>query len=110
MVYHPIVMMPILSILIFLPLIFALVIAILPQHYAPYFKWITLGVTGVELILSSYLYLSFDKSALSYQFQEQLDWITLPLGALGVGSIDYLLGVDGISLPMVLLAGIVTYY
>ena len=109
MVYHPIVMMPILSILIFLPLIFALVIAILPQHYAPYFKWITLGVTGVELILSSYLYLSFDKSALSYQFQEQLDWITLPLGALGVGSIDYLLGVDGISLPMVLLAGIVMF-
>lgn len=101
--------MPILSILIFLPLIASLVIAFSPDQYKAYFKWFTLGVTGVELLLCIFLYFNFDKTTSDYQFLEQIDWITLPLGTLGVGSIDYLLGLDGISLPMVVLTGIVMF-
>jgi NADH-quinone oxidoreductase subunit M len=101
--------MPILSILIFLPFIASLVVAFLPNRYKAYFKWFTLIITGIELLLCIYIYLNFDKGITDYQFLEQIDWITLPLGNLGVGSIDYLLGIDGISMPMVLLTGIVMF-
>ena len=101
--------MPILSLLIFLPIFASLVLAFSPERFVPYFKWITLVVTGGELLLCVYLYLKFNRQVSDYQFLEQYDWITLPLGNLGIGSIDYLLGVDGISLPMVLLTGIVMF-
>jgi NADH-quinone oxidoreductase subunit M len=101
--------MPILSLLIFLPIFASLVLAFTPERFVPYFKWVTLIVTGAELLLCIYLYLQFDKQVADYQFLEQYDWITLPLGNLGIGSIDYLLGVDGISMPMVLLTGIVMF-
>lgn len=99
--------MSILSVLIFLPLVFSLVIAILPENYRAYYKWITLAVTAIEFLLCMRLYFLFDQQTAEYQFVEQIDWITLPLGALGIGSIDYLLGIDGISMPMVLLTGLV---
>jgi NADH-quinone oxidoreductase subunit M len=101
--------MPILSLLIFLPIIASLVLAFTPERFVPYFKWVTLIVTGIELLLCTSVYFQFDKQVADYQFLEQYDWITLPLGNLGVGSIDYLLGVDGISMPMVLLTGIVMF-
>ena len=101
--------MPILSLLIFIPIIASLILAFTPERFVPYFKWVTLVITGLELLLCIFLYLAFDKQVADYQFLEQYDWITLPLGNLGIGSIDYLLGVDGISMPMVLLTGIVMF-
>lgn len=101
--------MPILSLLIFIPIIASLILAFTPERFVPYFKWVTLVITGLELLLCVFLYLKFDRQVADYQFLEQYDWITLPLGNLGIGSIDYLLGVDGISMPMVLLTGIVMF-
>ncbi len=101
--------MSVLSLLIFFPLICSLAIALLPDQYKAYYKWLTLLVTGIELLGCLWLYGQFDKQATGYQFLEEIDWITLPLGSLGVGSIDYLLGVDGISMPMVLLTGLVMF-
>ena len=101
--------MPILSLLIFIPIIASLILAFTPERFVPYFKWVTLIITGLELLLCLFLYLKFDRQISDYQFLEQYDWITLPLGNLGIGSIDYLLGVDGISMPMVLLTGIVMF-
>lgn len=101
--------MPILSLLIFIPIFASLILAFTPERFVPYFKWITLVVTGTELLLCIFVYFQFDRQVADYQFLEQYDWITLPLGNLGIGSIDYLLGVDGISMPMVLLTGIVMF-
>jgi NADH-quinone oxidoreductase subunit M len=42
-----------------------------------------------------------------FQFVERTDWISLPLGSLGKLSIDYYLGVDGLSVLLVLLSAIV---
>ena len=101
--------MTILSLLIFIPIFASLILAFTPERFLPYFKWVTLAITGIELILCIFLYFQFDRQVADYQFIEQYDWITLPLGNLGIGSIDYLLGVDGISMPMVLLTGIVMF-
>jgi NADH-quinone oxidoreductase subunit M len=101
--------MPILSLLIFIPIFASLVLAFTPERFVPYFKWVTLIITGIELVLCVFLYLQFNTQIADYQFLEKHDWVTLPLGNLGVGSIDYLLGVDGISMPMVLLTGIIMF-
>lgn len=97
----------ILSLLIFLPIVGSLVIALLPDNQHVPFKWIALGVTLAELLLSTVAYFQFDQSQTSYQLLEHTDWITLSMGNLGVVSIDYLLGIDGISLPLVVLSAVV---
>ena len=63
----------------------------------------------MEFLLTIWVYLQFDQHTEGFQFLVQKDWITLPLGSLGVASIDYLIGVDGISMPMVLLTGLVMF-
>ncbi|ADB40886.1 complex I subunit 4 family protein [Spirosoma linguale] len=97
----------ILSLLIFIPLIGSLVVALLPERQTGLFRWVALAVTLVELVLAGMAWAGFDKAEAGYQFLQQVDWITLPLGNLGVVSIDYLVGVDGISLPLVVLSAVV---
>nr|WP_242920697.1 NADH-quinone oxidoreductase subunit M [Pontibacter liquoris] len=65
-----------------------------------------------QLVLAVFLYFRFDGAALAngqqgYQFAEKLHWIGFSLGTLGRFQIDYFVGVDGISISMVLLTGIV---
>ncbi|GAB3986964.1 NADH-quinone oxidoreductase subunit M [Spirosoma daeguense] len=96
-----------LSLLIFLPLLGSLLIAVLPDSLADRFRWVTLIITFIEVILASFAYISFDTTIAGYQLLEQIDWITLPLGRLGIASIDYLVGVDGISLPLIVLSAVV---
>ena len=96
-----------LSLLIFLPLLGALVVALLPDNQGRVFRWIALLITLVEVVLAAAAYASFDTALAGYQLVEQADWITLPLGGLGVASIDYLVGIDGISMPLVVLSAVV---
>ncbi|GAB2520192.1 complex I subunit 4 family protein [Spirosoma aerophilum] len=97
----------ILSLLIFIPLIGSLVVALLPESRSTQSRWIALAVTLADLVLAGMAYGGFDKSVGGYQLLEQANWITLPLGNLGIASIDYLLGVDGMSLPLVVLSAVV---
>ena len=99
--------MPLLSLLIFLPLTGALLVALLPGGRASLYRWVAVAITGAEVALSALAYAQFDRAQAGYQLLEQADWITLPMGSLGVASIDYLVGIDGISLPLVLLSAVV---
>jgi NADH-quinone oxidoreductase subunit M len=107
--------MYILSTLIFWPLLGTLVILLLPYTQQHRYKWIAAGFCLVELLLTFWLYSNYKTTnhlpikTHYYQFIEQFDWITLKLGDLGIVSIDYLLGIDGISLPMVLLTAVVMF-
>lgn len=97
----------ILSSLIILPLIGALVILLLPKVYKNSFKWICLIIQILSLISIFTILNLFDKQQAGYQFIEHSEWIRLALGAKSMLSIDYILGVDGLSFPMVILSGIV---
>ena len=97
----------ILSLLIFVPLLGSLIVVLLPEHRAMAFRWIALVTTMAEGALAGWAYARFDPAHAGYQLLEQADWITLPLGNLGTASVDYLVGVDGISLPLVLLSALV---
>ena len=91
--------LPILSILTFLPLAGVLVLAILPGSgpgAAKRFWSIGLAVSLVEFIISIPVLIAFDASVAGMQFTEHVPWIE----SLGI---SYSLGLDGISLWLVML-------
>lgn len=85
---------PILSWLIFLPLLGIIPLLILKNDEAA--KWWTLVITCVIAIISLPLYFKFDKTTAMYQFGEHHAWIPM-------WDINYTLGIDGISLLLILL-------
>jgi NADH-quinone oxidoreductase subunit M len=93
--------------LILIPLIAAIIILVLPEVYKVSFKWIALVAQALILISTVTIWTAFDSTKTDYQFIEHYEWIRLALGQNSLLSIDYILGVDGISFPMVLLASIV---
>jgi NADH-quinone oxidoreductase subunit M len=97
----------VLSLLIFLPLVGSLLVALLPESQRTQFRLIALIVTLANLVLAGFAYSLVDTTIAGYQLLEKADWITLPLGNLGIASIDYLVGVDGFSLPLVVLSAVV---
>lgn len=105
--------MGLLTLLIFLPLVAMALILVLPKALQSSYKYIALAFTFVQLGLAAYMYQQFDPAAAGinavsgFQFVEQIPWIHLSLGNLGQLEIDYFLGVDGISLPLLVLSSLV---
>ncbi|TXK48631.1 NADH-quinone oxidoreductase subunit M [Pontibacter qinzhouensis] len=102
----------ILSSLVFTPLLAALVVLVMPGRLQKPIKVVALLGALLQMGLAVWLYTRFDGSAFAngqtgYQFVEKLRWITFSLGNLGNFQIEYFLGVDGISVSMVLLTGLV---
>ncbi|MGV1099982.1 NADH-quinone oxidoreductase subunit M [Thiovibrio sp. JS02] len=85
---------PILSTLIFLPLAGALILLCIPGETAAK-NW-TMLVTIVTALISLPLYWHFDVGTAKYQFGEHAAWIPSL-------NINYTLGIDGISLLLVLM-------
>ncbi len=85
---------PILSLLVFLPLAGVIPLLILKNDEAA--KYWTLVITLVIALVSLPLYFKFDKTTALYQFGEHHPWIPM-------WDINYTLGIDGISLLLILL-------
>ena len=92
--------LPVLSIIIFSPIIAAVLVFLLPRERVKEIKALALASTVLSLLLSLYVYFAYNVQAGGYQFTERLEW----LPSLGI---SYLVGVDGISAPLVLLTGLV---
>ncbi len=89
---------PILSLIIFLPLIGAIPIMLLvPKHKHELIRWLSAITTFVTFLVSMILILNFDTTTHQMQFVERHSWIP----SIGV---QYFLGIDGISILLVLLA------
>lgn len=84
----------ILSLVIFLPLIFAGIIAAWPQKNT--IRELALGFSLIELGASLFLLKDFDSSSAALQFVEKFSWIER-------FGISYFVGVDGISIMLVVL-------
>jgi len=91
----------VLTFIIALPLLTGIVILLLPMSEKKAPRLLALISSLIALALSVWAYARYDIPAGGYQFIQKVDW----LPALGI---SYHVGVDGISLPLVLLAGIVT--
>jgi NADH-quinone oxidoreductase subunit M len=89
----------ILSILIFLPLVCSALIALLPSLQAA--KSLALGGSTLVFGLCMYLWYIFDGSTAALQFTEAYEWIP----EMGI---KYIVGIDGLSLLLVVLTGFLT--
>jgi NADH-quinone oxidoreductase subunit M len=85
-----------LSTILFLPAIGAIVIALIKGKDEKLYKWLAAVFTAIPLALAIYLFIAFDRSVGSMQFEENYLWIA-PINSY------YHLGVDGLSLPLMLL-------
>ncbi len=92
----------ILSILIWLPILGGiLILSTGGDRNAQLARKIALGFSGGTFLLSLSLYADFDITTASMQFVEQYEWIESL-------HIQYFLGVDGISMPLIILTTLLT--
>ncbi len=89
---------PWLTLVVFLPLLGVAAILLVEEALA---KWVALGISSLVFLVSLPLWVLFDESTPAMQFVEAHQWIASP-------SINYAVGVDGISLPLVLLTTLLT--
>src|SRR5262245_34552390 len=92
---------PILSVLIWLPIAGGVVMLALGDRGAALGRWVALLTTAVTFGLSTLLWAYFDSSTALMQFTEERSWIPAFNSA-------YALGVDGISMPLILLTTFIT--
>ncbi len=86
---------------VFLPAAAAIVIALTMRNKQA-IRWSSIGATTITLVLSIIVFVAYDRDQGGVQFVDQISgWI--PIDSLRA---QYLLGVDGLSAPLVLLTGI----
>ena len=90
----------ILTIVTFLPLLGALLLVIFPRRDRD-IRWFALGISLVTLLASLHLPWHFDHGLPGFQFEQNVPWISHPL-------INYHVGIDGISLWLVVLTTFLT--
>jgi NADH-quinone oxidoreductase subunit M len=87
--------------IIFSPLLAAAVLLLLPRDEKTLLRWLALIFSLGTLALIMVAWFNYDRVDAGFQFQIQAEWFP-QLGS------SFHLGVDGISLPMLLLTGILT--
>jgi NADH-quinone oxidoreductase subunit M len=92
---------PILSSVIFVPIIGAILMLLIKRTNESLIKWSALFFSILTFILSLPLFTNFDKKTHKMQFVEHHEWIP-------AWNINYSLGVDGISVLFVLLSTLIT--
>jgi len=95
-------MIPLLSSIIFLPLLGVFLVLITPARLPKCIKYTAATVTGAVLLLSIYLLMHFDTHHPSMQFVEHRSW-------LAGWNIWYFLGVDGLSLALIFLTSLLGF-
>ncbi len=93
---------PILSFVVFTPVAAGILILLIPGERKNEIRVTALAAGTLALVLSLWVYFSYDIGAGGYQFVEKYSW----LPQLGI---SYHVGVDGMNTPLVLLTGIVMF-
>jgi NADH-quinone oxidoreductase subunit M len=90
-----------LSLILFLPTIAALVMLFLPSGETKLLRWFAFSASLIPFVLTLVLWSNFDPNKTGFQFQETYPWYEALNSSLH-------LGVDGISISMVLLTTLLT--
>jgi len=108
----------------FLPIIGMIIILLIPKGKDELslkksnstFRLITLLITGLQVVLAILIYLGYNNGLAGIntqdgmQFVEKVRWIEIPaMPWFGKVQIDYFVGIDGLSIPMVLLTAIICF-
>ncbi|MCI0843015.1 MAG: NADH-quinone oxidoreductase subunit M, partial [Chloroflexi bacterium] len=85
---------------IFFPLVGALLIAALPKDRERSAKLIAAITTAIVLAAVAYMFIDYDRGASGYQFIDSTTWLDSGISDF---NLNYTVGLDGLSLPLVLL-------
>ena len=92
-----------LTLLTFFPLVGVLVLLFIPGDRKPALRWTALGASLVTFAISLWVLGQFDASNVNLQLVARYDWITV-----AGWNIQYSLGLDGLSILLVLLTAFLT--
>jgi len=92
---------PLLSLVIWLPILGGALVSLAGGNNAARARWLALGVSIIVFLVSIPLFTGYDASSTAMQFAEQHVWI-------GAIKANYHLGVDGISIALILLTTFTT--
>jgi len=108
--------LPILSLITFAPLVGALLVLLLPATRSNWLRGTAIAFTAIPLALSLWLFAVYQPETGGGAYTEHATWLSIPLNAEFFGgqlaslklSFEYHLAVDGISMPLLLLTGVVS--
>jgi NADH-quinone oxidoreductase subunit M len=99
----------------FLPVIGMIIVLLIPKEQKTTIRWTSLFFTIVQVVLAGIIFKYFDRTLAGVndvngmQFKEILPWINIKSNSwFGSIRIDYFVGIDGISVPMVLLTALIS--
>src|SRR4051794_31787266 len=101
----------------FLPVVGMIVVLLMNKDNKAAIRWTALGVTVIQCVLAIIIYMGFNRSMAGintpegYQFLEKVSWIDIKGAGSWIGNvkIDYFLGIDGLSVLMVILTAIISF-
>jgi NADH-quinone oxidoreductase subunit M len=91
-----------LAISILLPLVTAFLMLLIPASKTNVIRALAIGATGTSLLLALFIFSQFDRGEASYQFIWSVAWLPSLNSSLRFG-------VDGISMALLLLVGVVSF-
>ncbi|MBI1813915.1 MAG: NADH-quinone oxidoreductase subunit M [Deltaproteobacteria bacterium] len=94
----------ILTYMTFIPVAGMAVVLCLPNHRHNLIKWTAAIATVPPLLMAVWLFANFDRSQAGFQLMQRATWIEF-----GSFKAEYLIGVDGISVTMVLLTALLSF-
>ena len=108
--------LPLLTIITFLPILGMFLVLFFPKNNEKLIKIFTLVITSVQVVVAGLIWSMYDYSLggifsrESFQFVEKVSWINISgISWLGTIKIDYFVGIDGLSAPMVLLTALICF-
>lgn len=89
-----------LTLMTFIPLLGAIIVLMIPKEQEKIIKNLSILLSLIPLAIALFLYFTYDDSG-NYIAVEEVDWIPIL-------SVEYKMGVDGLSLPLVVLTTLLT--
>ncbi len=100
----------------FLPVLGMAVVLLIPKASTNAMKWTALIATVLQLVVAAVIWINFKPGLTGindpngFQFVEKYRWIDLPgVAWFGHVAVDYFLGIDGLSIPMVILTALISF-
>jgi NADH-quinone oxidoreductase subunit M len=108
--------MPLLSLITFIPILAMVFVLLIPGKQDKLIKIITIIATAVQIVIAGVIWSGYNYSLggvnnqSTFQFVERFKWIEIAnVSWLGTIKVDYFMGIDGLSIPLVLLTALITF-
>ncbi|MCR6108214.1 NADH-quinone oxidoreductase subunit M [Salipaludibacillus agaradhaerens] len=89
--------------LVFIPLVGTLLILMIPREQVNVIRSIATGTSAAALLFSLFIFAGFDRSTSDIQYYTVTEWFNI-----GFLQINFEIGLDGLSMPLILLTTLVT--